>query len=219
MATTPLELYEEAYRLQYHENRPAEAIRIYEAIIRDFPDSNECGYSVIQLQKVKASDITKALKRGASSLYPLLIVSFMTSSIALVIALVGVLVLFQQLRLEHQRSTLAVMALSKMYCGQEKSALKMLDELKKISRTDILPIELSSDIFRQHNRAATAVPAAPEADTAAVPAPARAALPGSASAAIAPAPHSRPKSVPGKPRTPKQKKNIFIVNPDSVSYF
>ena len=143
MANTPLELYEQAYRLQYHEKRISDAIKIYEAIIRDFPDSNECGYAVIQLQKVKAREITRALKKGPANMYPLLIVSFMSSFIALLVALVGVLLLFQQVRLEHHRTTLAMAALGKMYCGMEENALKILDELKGLSPKDPLSLELT----------------------------------------------------------------------------
>jgi hypothetical protein len=220
MATTPLELYEQAYRLHYHDKRIPEAIRIYEAIIRDFPDSNECGYAVIQLQKVKAGDIARALKKGATTVYPLLIVAFMSSFIALLVALVGVLLLFQQLRLEHNRSTLAVIALSKMYCGKEESALKLLDELKSFSRNDILPIELSSDIYRKHNQDAAAPSIAPP-PTAAAPADSTAQpLPGRSNTAIAPAKEpARPKAGAAKPKPSKPKKGIFLVNPDSLSYF
>jgi len=30
---------------------------MYKAIIDDFPNSNECGYAVIQLQKIQANDV------------------------------------------------------------------------------------------------------------------------------------------------------------------
>jgi len=47
MEKTPLELYETAYRLHYTENRVAEAKKYYEALVKEFPDSDECGYAVI----------------------------------------------------------------------------------------------------------------------------------------------------------------------------
>jgi hypothetical protein len=65
MAHSPLELYEEAYRLQYHDKKIHEAVKVYEAVIREFPDSNECAYSVIQLQKVKAGDIYESVEKNA----------------------------------------------------------------------------------------------------------------------------------------------------------
>lgn len=226
MANTPLELYEQAYRLQYHEKRISDAIKIYEAIIRDFPDSNECAYSVIQLQKVKAGEIARALKKGPSNMYPLLIVAFMSSFIALLVALVGVLLLFQQVRLEHHRATLAIAALGKMYCGKEENALKMLDELKALSRKDPLPLELSSDIYRKHNQSIKAAPIAPPPVTAppVEPAPAAAEeekLPGNTNTALTPETpaRTRPKAAVPKAKSAKSKKGVLLVDPDSLSYF
>jgi hypothetical protein len=222
MANTPLELYEQAYHLQYHEKRISDAIKIYEAIIRDFPDSNECGYAVIQLQKVKAGEIARALKKGPTHMYPLLIVAFMSSFIALLVALVGVLLLFQQVRLEHHRTTLTMAATGKMYCGKEEEALKILDELKSISRKDPLPIELSSDIYRKHNQEIKAAPIAPppvsHSADAAIIAPER--EPDNSAAATTPeTPKPRPRATPLKGKPGKAKKGILLVDPDSVSYF
>jgi hypothetical protein len=222
MANTPLELYEQAYRLHYHDKRISEAIKIYEAIIRDFPESNECGYSVIQLQKVKAQEITRALKKGPANIYPLLIVAFMSSFIALLVALVGVLLLFQQLRLEHHRTTLVLAAVGKMYCGKEEDALKILDELKGFLAKDPLPLELSSDIFRKHNLSVKAAPISPppvarsEDSVAAAELSVKEALPGSSNTTIAPV---KPKTGTEKLKQAKPKKGILLVDPDSLSYF
>ncbi len=57
-ANSPLELYEKAYRLQYDENKIPEACRLYKAIMDEFPDSNECGYAVIQLEKILANTMS-----------------------------------------------------------------------------------------------------------------------------------------------------------------
>jgi hypothetical protein len=233
MANTPLELYEQAYRLQYHEKRISDAIKIYEAIIRDFPDSNECGYAVIQLQKVKAGEISRALKKGPANMYPLLIVAFMSSFIALLVALVGVLLLFQQVRLEHHRTTLAMAALGKMYCGKEENALKMLDELKGLSRKDPLPLELTSDIYRKYNQAVKASPPPPSPVRQSVDTPVAApltvapaatqaneVLPGKSNTAITPKnTRSKVNNGASKTRAQKPKKGILLVDPDSLSYF
>ncbi|MBN1128736.1 MAG: hypothetical protein JXA71_07100 [Chitinispirillaceae bacterium] len=224
MANTPLELYEQAYRLHYHDKRISDAIKLYEAIIRDFPESNECGYSVIQLQKVKAGEITRALKKGPANMYPLLIVAFMSSFIALLVALVGVLLLFQQLRLEHHRTTLALAAVGKMYCGKEENALKILDELKGLSAKDPLPLELSSDIFRKHNLSIKAAPISPPPvarsdDSVAVASPPEAPLPGGGKAAIAAGMAPKPKTGTAPQKPAKTKKGILLVDPDSLSYF
>jgi len=219
MAQSPLELYEQAYRLHYHEQKIPEAVKTYEAIIRDFPDSNECAYSVIQLQKIKAKDITKALKKAPSGVYSLFIVALMTAIFALAVALAGVLLLFRELKTEHQRTTLAIAALSKMYCNDETSALKLLDELKLVSRRDALAFEISADIYRSHDQPVKAPPIAPPpvsteeikalADTESLP-----------PQVVVPSPQ---KTAPLKPRPAlparRTNKSPLIVNPDSVSYF
>ena len=221
MAQSPLELYEEAYRLQYHEKKIHEAIKVYEAVIRDFPDSNECAYSVIQLQKVKAGDITKALKKMPSGVYSLFVVALMSSFIALLVALIGVLLLFREVKTERQCTVLAIAALSKMYCGDETNALKILDEIKSISRRDALAFELSADIYRHHDLPVKATPIAPPptdtaetknlVDTEKIPLPKAASAPQKASS-LRPRPRPVPNAVPSK-------KSPLIVNPDSVSYF
>jgi hypothetical protein len=238
MANTPLELYENAYQLQYYEKKIPDAIRIYEAIIRDFPDSNECGYAVIQLQKIKSRDITNALKAGATRGYPLLIVAFMASFFALLVALVGILLLFHQLRVEHHRTTLAISAIGKIYCGNEEGALKVLDEMKDFSRQDVLAFELSSDIFRKHNQSPQpppltpppALPASPDTTH-------KAAVPPQEEMQVddAAAGKKYAKALQQKPLAPKKavaaptptlrqrpgkgKKGPLIVDPDSISYF
>jgi hypothetical protein len=226
MANTPLELYEDAYRLHYHEKKIPEAIKVYEALIRDFPDSNECSYAVIQLQKVKATDITKALKKGATTLYPLIIVAFMSSFIALLVAIVGTLFLFQQLRLEHHRSTLAVAALGKMYGGKEEDALKLLEEMKSFSSQDVLVSELSADIANQQNSPSRSAP--PQGVSNVSPAPSDK-VPQTPQAAgtknvyivsdkPVEKPPVRPRQNPPERRPARQNRNP-VVNQDSISYF
>jgi len=220
MAHSPLELYEEAYRLQYHEKKIHDAVKLYEAVIREFPDSNECAYSVIQLQKVKAGDIAKAMKKAPSSAVSLFVVALVSSLFALAVALVGVLLLFRELKTEHQRATLAVAALSKMYCGDETSALKILDELKVVSHRDALAFEISADIYRQHDQPAKAPPLQPPPTNTAE----------TEVLADTESPPPVPKAVTAmqkkatlKPRAPLPavhgKKSPLIVSPDSVSYF
>jgi hypothetical protein len=220
MAHSPLELYEEAYRLQYHEKKIHEAVKVYEAVIREFPDSNECAYSVIQLQKVKAGDITKALKKTPSGVHSLFIISLMSSLFALLVALIGVLLLFRELKTEQQRTSLAIAALSKMYCGDETSALKILDEIKSISRRDALAFELSADIYRQHDQPVKTPPIAPPptdiAETKDLVDSEKIVVP-----KAAPAPQ-KPASLKPRPRPAipaGAKKSPLIVNPDSVSFF
>lgn len=220
MAHSPLELYEEAYRLQYYDKKIHEAVKVYESVIRDFPDSNECAYSVIQLQKVKASDITKALKKTPSGVYSLFVITLMSSFFALLVALVGVLLLFREVKTEHQCTTLAIAALSKMYCGDETGALKILDEIKAVSRRDALAFELSADIYRHHDLPVKAPPIEPPptnaAETKDLVDTEKVAVPRAVSAP------QKPSSLKPRPRGANavpSKRSPLIVNPDSVSYF
>ncbi|MBN2188024.1 MAG: hypothetical protein JW699_01115 [Chitinispirillaceae bacterium] len=216
MADTPLELYEQAYRLQYHDKKTPEAVKIYETIIRDFPDSNECGYAFIQLQKVKANDISKMLRKGPASVYPMIIVAFLTSLLALTVAVIGAVFLFQQLRQEHHRSTLAMIALGKICGGNDAFALKIIDEMKASSPGDVLTSELTSDITARKRAAARPVlrtfadsaaqKAAQESPAALKPAPAM------------PSPARTKTSTPVRKGT-KPLRNPIIYGSDSISYF
>jgi hypothetical protein len=216
MADTPLELYEQAYRLHYHDKKTPEAAKIYETIIRDFPDSNECGYAFIQLQKVKANDISKMLRKGPASLYPMIIIAFLTSLIALTATVIGTVFLFQQLRQEHHRSTLAMIALGKMCGGNDVFALKIIDQLKASSPADVLISEFTSDI-KDRKRGAALAASRSFTDEAA-----KASEPESA---VAPKPVlTKPPPVRTKTSTPawkstKPARNPIIYSADSISYF
>jgi hypothetical protein len=68
-ASSPLELYEKAYILQYDEGKTSEACRLYKAIIDEFPESNECGYSVIQLEKILAKNVSDRIVVSSKNAY------------------------------------------------------------------------------------------------------------------------------------------------------
>ncbi|MBD3344373.1 MAG: hypothetical protein GF401_04845 [Chitinivibrionales bacterium] len=77
MAESPLELYSKAYSLHYEQNRVGEACIIYKDIVNNFPDSNECAYAAIQLEKIGASEVAKKLKvktGGAGALVYILLI-------------------------------------------------------------------------------------------------------------------------------------------------
>jgi hypothetical protein len=219
VANTPLELYENAYRLHFHEKKTGEAAVIYEAIIRTFPDSDECGYAFLQLQKIRASELDGTLKsRSASN--PLVMIAFTAGILALVIALGGGMFLLKQISKENRRSTLAVTALSKLFSGDEESALRLLDEMKDASRQDVLAFELSSAIYRRHEQATRAPATEPEPE-ASVPV-------AETTAAIVPEPPAAAEKKPAPVKTRRVVKNRksetggkshLIVNPDSLSYF
>jgi hypothetical protein len=216
MADTPLELYEQAYRLHYHDKKIPDAVKIYETIIRDFPDSNECGYAFIQLQKVKANDISKMLRKGPSSLYPMIIISFLTSLLALTVAVIGTVFLFQQLRKEHHRSTLAMIALGKICGGSDTFALKIIEEMKASSPGDVLASEFTFDITARKRAGASAVPR-PSADPA-VPTATPEATAAPTAVPEKPPPLRTKRSAPVR-KSPRPSRNPIIYGADSISYF
>ena len=149
MENTPLELYETAYRLHYVENRLPEAISYYEALIKDFPDSNECGYAVIQIQKIKSNDLAEALAKRTSALHPLAIVALIMSFISIVGIVLCVLLYIHTGTIMEQKSALTMQALCQMNAGDYNEALKLLAQAKIIDKSDFLPFEMSSMIYRK----------------------------------------------------------------------
>jgi hypothetical protein len=142
MANTPFELYEEAYRLHYSEKKIPDAVKMYEAIMREFPDSSECGYAFIQLQKIKANAVTAKLASGGVRGNSLMLIAYFAGCAALIVAVGGILVAFHELRAEHNRTTFAVTALAEVQAGRDQEARKILDEMKKRYTNDILAREL-----------------------------------------------------------------------------
>jgi len=93
MENSPLELYDKAYRLHYVENNVVQAGQLYEALIKEFPESNECGYAVIQLQKIHAREVVDSIEALRRKGHPLLLVSVVLNIVTL-LAVVAVAVLF-----------------------------------------------------------------------------------------------------------------------------
>jgi tetratricopeptide (TPR) repeat protein len=156
MEQTPLELYETAYRLHYNDNQINNSIAYYQKLIKEFPDSNECGYAVIQLQKIKANNVAQDLQSitNTKNSVPLLI-----SSIALACALLAIIlfgILFIQFKrtttTEQKRLSIALDALGKKLRGEDSEALELLNELKNIQIDNIFPYELSADIYRKQKK-------------------------------------------------------------------
>lgn len=149
MEKTPLELYETAYRLHYTENRVSDAVSYYEKLLKSFPDSNECGYAVIQLQKIKATDIAKGLRQKPAAISPIVIITLLIALLALSVVLFSHSSSQKTALRESKRITLFTRALGKMYHGEDDEALKLLTELKILIKEDITPFELSADIYRK----------------------------------------------------------------------
>jgi hypothetical protein len=59
-----LHLYDEAYRQHYEQGNIPQACVLYREIIRNFPDSFESVYAVIQLEKIGMREAVKHLNSG-----------------------------------------------------------------------------------------------------------------------------------------------------------
>ncbi len=59
-----LHLYDEAYRQHYEQGNIPQACILYREIIRNFPDSFESVYAVIQLEKIGMREAVKHLNSG-----------------------------------------------------------------------------------------------------------------------------------------------------------
>jgi tetratricopeptide (TPR) repeat protein len=151
MEKTPLELYETAYNLQYLEKKIPEAIEYYNQLIKGFPDSNECGYAVIQLQKLKTGNVSETIRNTQISANPLTVVSFIIACLSLLASGAVMYYSKEQLKIEQDRMTLTTSVLGKILRGEDDEALGLLTELKRIHKEDITPFELSADIYRRNN--------------------------------------------------------------------
>ncbi len=148
MENSPLELYETAYRLHYAENKIPEALRYYEALIKEFPESNECGYAVVQIQKIKSNDVAASVV-GKSKAHPLATLSFLLCLLIMGGLGYAWLILQDKLAAAQRQTSLSVKALANVTSGNDDDALMLLNEMKLLSKTDITPYELSALIYRK----------------------------------------------------------------------
>ena len=151
MEKTPLELYETAYKLHYVEKNIPEAISYYELLTKGFPESNECGYAAIQLQKIKTGNLSKNIRTKQNSIHPLAVISFVIACLSLLACGTVIYYLMEQLKIEQTRTILTTGVLGKIIRGDDVEALRLLTELKNINKSDILPFELSADIYRRNH--------------------------------------------------------------------
>ena len=157
MENSPLELYETAYKLHYTENNLKDAVTYYKRLIKEFPDSNECGYASIQLQKIKAHNVAENLSEltassGPSAKSPLLPVAVVLSVLALLAAGLVYSTLSKKIDQETGRAALAMNTAGKIARGEYADALEMISLLKKMNVRDITPYEMAADIYRRQNK-------------------------------------------------------------------
>ncbi|MCX7727410.1 MAG: hypothetical protein N2053_11260 [Chitinispirillaceae bacterium] len=154
MENTPLELYERAYKLHYEEKRIPEAIVYYKKLINEFPESNECGYAVIQLQKIKANEVAGSIKdfleepKRSSNILPFFMFSLILFLLYTVTLFWVVRNFSEKIKIEQKRTQLIFSSLGKLIRKDHTGVQEILAELKKISPEDITPYELSAYVYR-----------------------------------------------------------------------
>lgn len=163
MAISPLDIYERAYRLQYDQNDNAGAIELYKRIIAEFPDSNECGYAAVQLEKIQATgiidEIEQLQKRGG---VPVALIALIIGILAFVAAAgIGAFLYVNQSR-ESDIERVLARSLGAFATGQTDSALSQLVALQRKypSDADIRSIILSIETRKSVPAVAPAAPPA-----------------------------------------------------------
>jgi hypothetical protein len=157
-ANSPLELYEKAYRLHYDEGRIPEACRVYKAIVDDFPDSNECGYAVIQLEKILAQKVSERINVSSRWAGVMAVISFVVSICCLVAVILFSSMAAKTLQARLSSISLLSQALGKMSVGKDKQALDLLDDAKSAAQNkEAAPYLLSADIYMKKQQYAKAM--------------------------------------------------------------
>jgi hypothetical protein len=158
LANSPLELYEKAYRLHYDEGRISDACRIYKAIVDEFPDSNECGYAVIQLEKILAQSVSERINVSSRWVGMLAIISIVVSACCLTAVVIIGSIQLKNINGRLSSAALTSRALGKLSVGKDKEALDILDDAKIASvGKDLTPYLLSADIYLKHQQFAKAM--------------------------------------------------------------
>ncbi|MBD3316479.1 MAG: hypothetical protein GF344_11885 [Chitinivibrionales bacterium] len=118
MAKSPLELYQQAFKL-HGQGQIQEAVILYKEIIKQFPDANESAYAAVQLEKVMADEVAESVGRRPNILRRL----FALVVILLLLA-IGGMQFYLYSRLERQVDNLETTV---------RSMAKMLQETRKQS--------------------------------------------------------------------------------------
>jgi len=145
--SSPLELYETAYKLHYIEGNIPLACGIYKAIIDDFPNSNECGYAVIQLQKIQANDVADRVHAATNHL-----AMFQIIAVTLCIIVCLTLSIAAFLSIKKPNRTLSFVAgiagNKRPLCGNDTDALEILNKAKAVSKGAMsAPYLLTANIY------------------------------------------------------------------------
>ena len=145
---SPLELYESAYKAHYIEGNIPEACRMYKTIIDEFPNSNECGYAVIQLQKIQANAVSDSFRSSSMNLG---LVQLIVVGLCLILCLslsTAAFFSLKKTKADTEALSLVSQAISLIYAGYESDALEVLNKAKIVSGGKLsVPYLLSANIY------------------------------------------------------------------------
>jgi tetratricopeptide (TPR) repeat protein len=145
---SPLELYETAYALHYVDGNIPEACRLYKAIIDDFPSSNECGYAVIQLQKIQANDVADGIRASTNRFAMIQIIAVTLCIVVCLTLSVAAFLSLKKARSDLEALSLVSQAISMLYAGNDTDALEILNKAKAVSRGAMsAPYLLAANIY------------------------------------------------------------------------
>lgn len=145
---SPLELYETAYKLHYMDGNIPEACRMYKAIIDDFPNSNECGYAVIQLQKIQANNVADSIRATTGRFTMLQVIAVALCIIVCLTLSIAAFLSLNKAKSDLKALSMVSQAISMLYAGNDTDALEILNKAKVVSKgTMSAPYLLSANIY------------------------------------------------------------------------
>lgn len=146
MASSPLEIYEKAYRLHYDDNDVQRACDLYKQLISEFPDTAESAYAAIQLQKIDAEDLIRRLGKRKPAVVLMTVTLIFCVATLIAFGILG-LVFYQKTQIETRKAALIAQAIGLMHLNRDVDALRFLQEAKGLETRDISPYALSADIY------------------------------------------------------------------------
>jgi hypothetical protein len=123
-----------------------------------FPDSNECGYAVIQLEKILAQSVSERINVSSRWTGVLAVISIIVSVCCLVAVILIANMATKTVNARLSSASLMSRAQGKLSLGKDKEALGLLEEAKAASQNkDIAPYLLSADIYMKRQMYAKAM--------------------------------------------------------------
>jgi tetratricopeptide (TPR) repeat protein len=151
-AHSPLELYEQAYRLHYQDGKKPEACRIYKALIEEFPDSNECGYAVIQLEKILAENVSERINVSSRTAIIFAVVALAVALVALGGSFFAGSMYVKTINEKMNVVSLLNQAQAYIAIGNTSEAITLLEQAKQKSAPDAAVYMLSGIAYAKSSQ-------------------------------------------------------------------